>query len=166
MEEVALQLRLPDLEVGYEELRERGESAIEVLRGDGVDRVDDVGGELERGEAEVDGRGHDAVERLEGARGFLAAEALLEVEEVEGVDGDARVVDGGRVVRTRAMTSMTCTWTEADLNSASGSDVSSAMSLEKRKRTTRFGQRNTTGMSGRTSDRMSVSYACRERAFV
>ena len=75
-------MRLPDLEVGDEELQERGESDVEVLRGDGVERVDDIDGELERGEAEVDARRDDAVEHLEGARGFLAAEALLEVEEV------------------------------------------------------------------------------------
>ena len=69
-EEDVLQLRLPDLEVGDEELRERGESAVDVLRGDGVERVGYIDGELEPVDADVDARRGDEAERLEGARGM------------------------------------------------------------------------------------------------
>ena len=44
----------------------------------------------------------------------------------------------------------------------SGSITSSVMSLEKRKRTTRLGQRNVTGTRERKYVRMTVSYTCRE----
>ena len=75
------QLRLPGLEVGDDELLERGEGTVEVPHGDRVERVDDVGRELEV-EAEVDARRDDAAVCLEGDLGDALAALALEVEAV------------------------------------------------------------------------------------
>ena len=56
--------------VGDQELQERGEGAVEVRHGDRMKHVDNVDGELERGEAEVNAGCDDAVVCLEGARGM------------------------------------------------------------------------------------------------
>ena len=150
------------------ELHERDESSVDVLRG-GVEFDDDVDIELERveadGKARRDEEGRASRRRAGDA---LDAEVLLEVEVVpmREIRKESTMTRSWlrmrMVLRTCTMTSRTCTWTAADLNSVGVSVAISAVSLEKRNRTTRFVSRNASETSELKCVCMSVLYTYRE----